>query len=68
MIAGTAMSRWGIGYPECVELPANVKLLRPRVVASSTQMWSHVEGTLTVRERDGTATRTYSGAFTMRRR
>ena len=39
-----------------------------RVVASSTQMWSHVEGTLTVRERDGATTRSYTGAFTMRRR
>ena len=38
-----------------------------RVVASSTQTWSHVEGTLTVRERDGATVRTYTGAFTMRR-
>jgi hypothetical protein len=39
-----------------------------RVVASSTQMWSHVEGTLTVRERDGGTLRTYAGSFVMRRR
>jgi hypothetical protein len=38
-----------------------------RVVASGTQMWSHVEGTLTVRERDGAAFRTYTGGFVMRR-
>ena len=33
-VAGTSTSRWGIGYPESVDMPANVKLLRPRVVAS----------------------------------
>jgi hypothetical protein len=38
------------------------------VVASSTQVWSHVEGTLTVRERDGGTLRTYVGSFVMRRR
>jgi hypothetical protein len=36
-ISGSATSRWGIGYPESIELPCpgGVRLLRPRVVWSS---------------------------------
>jgi hypothetical protein len=36
-ITGSATSRWGIGYPESIELPCpgGVRLLRPRVVWSS---------------------------------
>jgi hypothetical protein len=35
--SGSAMSRWGIGYPETIELrgAGEVKLMRPRVVGSS---------------------------------
>lgn len=34
-LIGSGISRWGIGYPETIELPGDVRLMRPRVVASS---------------------------------
>lgn len=34
-ISGSGTSRWGIGYPEMIELPGDVRLMRPRVMASS---------------------------------
>jgi hypothetical protein len=34
-LVGSGTSRWAIGYPETVELPGDVRLLRPRVVGSS---------------------------------
>jgi hypothetical protein len=34
-LTGSATSRWGIGYPESIELPGDVRLMRPRVIASS---------------------------------
>lgn len=34
-IVGSGTSRWGIGYPETIELAGGVRLMRPRVVGSS---------------------------------
>ena len=34
-IDGSGTSRWGIGYPETVELPGGVRLMRPRVIGST---------------------------------
>ncbi|MEA2710484.1 MAG: carotenoid 1,2-hydratase [Phycisphaerales bacterium] len=36
-VIGSATSRWGIGYPETIELPGagDVRLMRPRVVGTS---------------------------------
>jgi hypothetical protein len=34
-VDGSGTSRWGIGYPETIELPGGVRLMRPRVVGSS---------------------------------
>lgn len=33
--SGSGTTRWGIGYPETIELPRDVRLMRPRVVGSS---------------------------------